>query len=145
MTAELTFVDTNILVYAHDVDAGEKHERASALIADLWGSRSGALSTQVLQEFYITVTRKLPTPVAKRHAREAVEDYATWQVYSPNSVDIVAASSLEERRQLSFWDALIVIAAHRIGATRMVSEDFQHGLNIDGLLVSNPFLAPTPG
>ena len=74
-----TFVDTNILVYAHDADAGRRHDVASALVRQLWDARDGVLSTQVLQEFYVTVTRKIPKPISRKDARDLVQTYTAWR------------------------------------------------------------------
>lgn len=141
-TIDKTFVDTNILVYAHDVDAGSKHMRARAVVAELWDSRRGALSTQVLQELYVNVTRKLPRRLPRAVARDLVEVYARWDVVSIDAVRIHRAAELEERHKLSFWDALIVVAAHDSGAARLLSEDLNDGQAFGGLRVENPFLPP---
>jgi predicted nucleic acid-binding protein len=135
------FLDTNVLVYAYDADAGSKHEAANALIVDLWEQDAGVISTQVLQEFYVTVTRKLPKPLARRTAREIVGTYEAWATHRPDLTDIVAASELEERHRLAFWDALIVVSAQRSGAGTLLSEDLQHGRRIAGVTISNPFAA----
>jgi predicted nucleic acid-binding protein len=139
MTAELTFVDTNILLYAHDRSAGHKHELARSLVADLWGSRTGALSTQVLQEFYVNATRKLPRPLAAPRARAVVERYSNWTVHCIEAADIVDASVQGKRHRLSFWDSLIVVAAARCGASTLVTEHLQHGRSIGGLRIVDPF------
>lgn len=136
-----TFVDTNVLVYAYDADAGSKHEQAQSLLVELWESESGVVSTQVLQEFYVTVTRKLRKPLVKRRAREVVATYESWPVHRPGIDDIVAAAELEERHRLAFWDALIVVAAQRSGAERLLSEDLQDGRRIAGVSIANPFVA----
>jgi predicted nucleic acid-binding protein len=135
----LTFIDTNILVYAYDADAGDKHKKAEALLRDCWETESGALSTQVMQEFYVTVTRKLPKTISKRAAREVIQAYEAWPVYHPNTGDILAASELEEQHSLSFWDALIVVAAQKSGAVDLASEDLQDGRQIGSLKITNPF------
>jgi len=138
--AEKTFVDTNILVYAYDIDSGAKHERAKRLLIGLWEGGVGVVSTQVLQEFYVTVTRKLAKPISKRAAREVVATYEVWEVFRPGAIDISAASETEERFRLSFWDALIITAARRCRATSLLSEDLQDGMVIDSLTISNPLL-----
>jgi len=135
-----TFVDTNVLVYAHDRGAGERHDRARRLVADLWESRSGVLSTQVLQEFYINVRRKAAHPVSPGEARNALEDYMTWTVVTNTPDSIIGAVELERRHRLGFWDALIVQAALDSGAERLLSEDFQHGRRFGTLRVENPFV-----
>lgn len=137
--SDKVFVDTNVLIYAHDVDAGAKHAVAAGLVKDLWASRLGVLSTQVLQEFYVNVTRKIPAPLARAVARDIVTSYAVWQV-EPIDVDRVReASELEERHRLSFWDALILVAARRGGAAKVLSEDLNPGARTNGVLVVNPF------
>ncbi len=139
MTGERTFVDTNVLVYAYDADAGAKHERAQSQLQALWEDESGLMSTQVLQEFYVTVTRKLSRPLPRRTAREVVDTYRAWPVHRPDVDDVIAASQLEEPHQLSFWDALIVVSAARSGAHSLLTEDLQDGQRFDGLVVVSPF------
>ncbi len=139
MTGELTFVDTNVLVYAYDADAGAKHEKARSQLQALWHQESGLVSSQVLQEFYVTVTRKLGRSLARRTAREVVATYGAWPVHRPDVDDLLAASELEEQHQLSFWDALIVVSARRSGAHSLLTEDLQDGRRFDGLEVVSPF------
>jgi predicted nucleic acid-binding protein len=134
------FVDTNVLVYAYDVEQREKHGIARDLLIHLWETRRGALSTQVLQEFYVTVTRKLARPLDRATARRVVATYQVWPMAIIDPTDILAASEVEERFQLSFWDALILSAARKVNADRLLSEDFQTGRTIDGILVENPFV-----
>ena len=140
MTAELTFIDTNILLYAHDRSAGHKRDIASALLSDLWGSRSGALSTQVLQEFYVNATRKLAKPLSAPRARAVIDRYSNWRVHHIEPGDIIAASELEKRHRQLFWDALIIVSAARVGAATVMTEDLQHGRHIAGLTITNPFV-----
>ncbi|MGH2573826.1 MAG: PIN domain-containing protein [Actinomycetota bacterium] len=135
-----TFVDTNVLAYAHDGSESIKQPVAQALLEGLWQSGTGVLSTQVLQEFYVVVTRKFDPPMTLRAAREVVALYAQWAVVEVDVALILAASELEERHRLSFWDALIVEAARRAGATRLVSEDFQSGRSIVGVRLEDPFI-----
>ena len=136
-----TFVDTNVLVYAHDTSDAARQPIAAQLLDDLWRSRDGLLSTQVLTEFYAVVTRKFDPPIPRREARVLIDAYAAWPLVQVDAPLIVAASALEEQHSLSFWDALIVEAARRGGANRLVSEDLQHGRRIAGLVIANPFLA----
>lgn len=136
-----TFVDTNVLVYAHDSSDRRRHPIAAALVDDLWRARDGVLSTQVLTEFYAVVTRKFDPPMPRREARGLIDIYAAWPVVQVDPPLIVAASALEEKHSLSFWDALIIEAAQRAGADRLVSEDLQTGRRIAGLVIDNPFLA----
>lgn len=135
-----TFVDTNVLVYAHDVDAGAKRQIAKEILRELWGERTGVLSIQVLQEFYVNVTRKIPSPLPKASARLVVDGYATWSVET-TPAEMIAAFRIEDEARISFWDALIVSSAIRSGATRILSEDFNAGQRISGILIDNPFAA----
>lgn len=134
-----TFVDTNILVYAHDSDAGDKYLKARDAVKSLWDDGNGALSTQVLQEFYITVRRKIQRPLTPSQARGIIEGYLVWDVVQNNPASILRASEIEERYQLSFWDALIVCAAAAVNATRILTEDLNHGQLIEGVRIVNPF------
>lgn len=134
-----TFVDTNILIYAHDLDAGPKHEIAKRRIAELWLSREGVISLQVLQEAYVTLTRKIPKPLSRKAARMVVEGYAAWTVQRMDVSDLVRASELGERHKLSFWDALIVVAAVEANAATLLTEDLNHGQRIETVRVENPF------
>jgi predicted nucleic acid-binding protein len=138
------FVDTNVLVYAHDRSETRRQPVAQALLAELWRNRSGALSTQVLHEFYVVATRKYDPPMSRREARQLVDAYSHWQLVQIDVALIVAASQLEERHSLSFWDALIVEAARRAGANRLVTEDLQGGRRLAGVLIHNPFTRAGP-
>lgn len=133
------FVDTNVLVYAHDAGAGQKLERARDLLRGLWSARSGCLSIQVLQEFFVTVTRRLPTTLDSPTAAAAVEDYARWTLHEPRSVDVLAAIELHEQAQIAFWDAMIVRSAAALGCGVLYSEDLNAGQRYDGVLVVDPF------
>lgn len=136
-----TFIDTNILVYAHDMDAGKKHEMAAQVVSEFWESRTGALSTQVLQEFYVTLTRKIPVPLDKARARRLIKSYSVWDVVM-NDVPIMArASEIEEAYKISFWDALIISAAFSGNASTVLTEDLNHGQVIEGISIKNPFLS----
>lgn len=137
--AELTFVDTNVLVYAHDRSESHKQPLAQALLQELWDNGTGVLSTQVLQEFYVVATRKYDPPMSRALARELVALYATWQLVAVDALMILSASELEEAHTLSFWDAMVVEAARRTGATRLLTEDMQDGRIIGGVRIEDPF------
>ncbi len=139
----LTFVDTNVLAYAHDASEPLKQRVAADLLASLWDARAGALSTQVLQEFYVVVTRKFRPPLTAAAARRLLASYGRWRLVVVDLPIILRATALGEHHRLSFWDALIVAAAEVVGAERLVSEDLAPGLRIAGILVENPF-APSP-
>ena len=136
---QLTFVDTNVLVYAHDRSEPARQSVAQAVLEQLWVDRTGVLSTQVLQELYVVATRKLNPPMRRAAARELVALYGEWPVVQVDVALVVSASELEERHTLSFWDALIVEAARRAGATRLLTEDLQQGRRIGGVSIENPF------
>jgi predicted nucleic acid-binding protein len=135
----LTFVDTNVLAYAHDPSETRRQPIAQALLDVLWQERGGVISTQVLQELYVVTTRKFDPPMDRPAARELVALYAEWPVMRVDVPLILAASALEGRHTLSFWDALIVEAARRSGATRLLTEDLQSGRRIGGVQIENPF------
>jgi predicted nucleic acid-binding protein len=135
-----TFVDTNVLVYAHDVDDLSKHDLARDALRELWNDGTGVLSPQVLQEFYVNVTRKIATPLAKDAARLVVSTYAIWCV-DVTSADVAAAFRIEDEAKIGFWDALIIASASKAGAARILSEDLNAGQTIAGVLIENPFVA----
>jgi predicted nucleic acid-binding protein len=137
---ERVFVDSNVLVYAHDADSGDKQRLAANVVAEILDARSGVLSLQVLQEFYNTVTHKLRSAIARDIARELLRGYSSWIIQPMTAEDVVAAAYLEQRHQLSFWDALIVQAASLAGAKKLLSEDLQHGRSINGIAIQNPFI-----
>jgi predicted nucleic acid-binding protein len=134
-----SFVDTNILVYAEDRDAGRKREIARDLLVDLWSSREGVLSVQVLQEFYVTVTRKLKRPMSAAMAAEIVDEYLTWQVVENTKTLLKAALQLQAKAQLSFWDAMMVQAAIEARCDRLYTEDLNAGQRVGGVTLVNPF------
>ena len=140
MSGEQSFVDTNVLIYAYDLSAGARHERAKRLIAELWKSRRGALSVQVLQEFYVVGTRKL-IQIAPADLRTILNDLALWRVHSPGAADVLAAVDLHQRYQVSFWDAMVLQSAARLGCTVVWSEDLNSGQHYQGVRVMNPFVA----
>jgi predicted nucleic acid-binding protein len=133
----LTFVDTNVLVSAEDGRDVRKRAVAVDVLDALWTSGWGVLSTQVLQEFYDSSTRKLKMEPGV--ARRIVAEYAAWPVVETTAQLIVSASLLHERHRLAFWDAMVVEAALLSGATTLLTEDLQDGRRIGGLTISNPF------
>ena len=136
--SDKVFIDTNVLLYAHDMDAPAKRQIANRRLDELWRKRNGALSVQVLQEFYVNVTRKIRTPLPKTSARKVVDTYAIWAVeISPG--DIASAFRIEDEAGIGFWDALILAAAVKSGAERILSEDLNAGQSISGVTIENPF------
>jgi len=134
------FVDTNVLVYAHDRGSGKKHAVASELVKELWHERSGVLSTQVLQELYVNVRRKAEKPLSAAASRRLIEDYLCWQIIVNDGAAVLQALDLEQRYTISFWDALIVQAANGAGVRLLYSEDLNHGQTYGMVEVCNPFL-----
>ncbi len=134
----IAFVDSNVLIYAHDRDAGAKRELARALCGRLWTEHAGVVSVQVLQEFFVTVTRKLKTPIARAQAREVVRTYAPWVISPTTPETVLRATELSETAGIDFWDALIVAAAEQSGAETLYSEDLNDGQLIAGVRVVNP-------
>jgi predicted nucleic acid-binding protein len=139
MTAKV-FVDSNILIYAHDADAGSKQKIAATQIKALWKNRFGRISTQVLQEFYVTVTQKLGKPLSKSDAREIVRDYAQWVATPTSPQTVIRASEIGEVWRLSFWDSLILAAAEEQECSTVLTEDLNSGQTVAGIRIVNPFL-----
>jgi len=134
-----TFVDSNVLIYAHDLDAVAKNGIAKAALGELWSERAGVLSMQVLQEFYMNVTRKIASPLSKDSARNVVNAYSIWCIET-TPAEIASAFRIEDESRIGFWDALIVASAVKSGAVRILSEDLNAGQRIAGVLIENPFV-----
>jgi predicted nucleic acid-binding protein len=132
-----SFFDTNVLVYADDKAAPAKQRRALALVTEHRRARTGVVSLQVLQEYFVTVTRKLSLDASI--ARRKVELLAEFQVAAPEVADILAAIDLHRLHNLSFWDALVIRSAKQSGCIVLFSEDMQHTRDIEGLQIVNPF------
>jgi predicted nucleic acid-binding protein len=133
------FVDTNVLVYCRDASELEKQAKAATWMAILWEKRTGCLSYQVLQEFYITVTAKLVPGLEPDAARRDVRALLAWQPLPLDARLLEGAWLLQDRYRFSWWDALIAAAAQAAGCRYLLSEDFQEGMDIGGLRVLNPF------
>lgn len=136
-----SFFDTNVLVYSDDQDSPEKQRRALELLAEHRRAKTGVVSMQVLQEYFVTVTRKLQ--VEARIARRKVELLAEFDVAAPDVADILAAIDLHRLHRFSFWDALVVGSAKQAGCKILFTEDLQDTREIDGLRVVNPFAKAT--
>lgn len=136
---ELEFVDTNVLIYAHDRSAGTKHEQAKDLLQSLWDQRTGCLSTQTLQEFYVNVTRKLEQPLQPEVAAAIIADLSVWEIHRPAVNDVLAAIQLQTSHQFSFWDAMILTSAQQMGCKVLWSEDLSDGQTVFDVTVRNPF------
>ncbi len=134
------FIDSNVLVYAHSRASGEKRERATAVVDGLWDSRNGCLSIQVLQEFFVTVTTRVPEPLSVTEASEVVETYSRWTIHSPDPGDLLSAIDVQRRYRISFWDAMVIQSAKRLGCGTVWTEDLSHGQIYVGVTVRNPFV-----
>lgn len=135
----LTFIDTNILLYAHDRSAGAKQQLAANLLARLWEERRGTLSPQVLQEFLVNALRKLTAPLSLAQAKDIVRTYGLWVRHDASVSHILRATEIMELTGFSFWDSQIIASAEAAGANILYSEDMQHGQRICGLEIRNPF------
>ncbi|MBW2005711.1 MAG: PIN domain-containing protein [Deltaproteobacteria bacterium] len=156
MKGDKVFLDTNIIIYAYDAHAGEKHRIAKKIFVELWDSGLGVISTQVLQEFFVNVTQKIPKILDKRLVKGIVSDLLKWDVvvndgesvieaieillrYDYSFWDSLIAIEILLRYDYSFWDSLIIEAAIRSGAVVLLSEDLSHGQIIHGVTIKNPF------
>ncbi len=137
---EKVFVDSNILIYAHDKDAGSKQRRAAECLRSLWDNQSGRLSTQVLQEFYVNVTLKIKKPLKRGLAREIVRNYGFWVASPITAATVVRGSEISEIWRIAFWDGMIVAAAEQDGAAELLTEDLRAGQVIAGVRIVNPLL-----
>jgi predicted nucleic acid-binding protein len=131
-----SFVDTNILFYAHDRQAGPKHDRANRVLVELLGSDAGVLSTQVLQEFCVNLRRK--GNLTADEARRVIQDFLGWEIVVNTAESVLGALEIESRHDISFWDALIVYAAQAAGAEILYSEDLNDGQMFGPIRVVNP-------
>jgi predicted nucleic acid-binding protein len=134
------FVDTNIIVYAYDVSAGEKHRKAVEIMKDIWSTGYGIISSQVLQEFFVNVTRKIAKPLSVLTAKEIVKDLLKWKTVSINGEIILEAIDIHNEHKYSFWDSAIIAAAIEGGAGVLLSEDLTNKQQIKGLVIKNPFI-----
>jgi len=135
------FVDTNVFVYAHDRSAGAKQAQARRLIDRLFASGTGCLSVQVLQEVFVTLTRKVPRPLDEAAAEAVIETLSSWRAFEPRVGSVFSAIGLERRLGIAFWDAMILHAAAELECEIVWSEDLKAGQAYDGVTVRNPFAA----
>ena len=141
MTATV-FVDTNVLLYARDASEPVKQPLARHWLDELWTRRIGRSSHQVMHEYYVAVTRKLKPGLTRAEAQADIRDLMTWRPLPADQAMIEDAWWLEGRFELDYWDALVVAAARATRCDRLLTEDLQDGMDLDGLTVTNPFTAP---
>jgi len=133
------FVDANVLVYAFDSSAARKRPAAQQLLERLWESGTGCVSVQVLQEFFVTITKKVPKPLPVADAKARISEFAAWTVFVPTADDIVAAIDLQTQAKIGFWDALVVLAAAESECDVLWTEDLNDGQLLRGVRIRNPF------
>ena len=138
MTAPI-FVDTNIFVYARDARDSVKQSKAYEVLSFLWRTKLGRVSFQVLNEYYVTVTKKLQPGLERESARADVQDLLAWNPMTHSASTIHQAFDIESRYSVSWWDSLIVSSAIEAECDTVYSEDLQHGMLISGVTVLNPF------
>ena len=133
------FVDANILVYAFDSSAARKQRAAQQLLERLWKGGTGCVSVQVLQEFFVTITKKVPKPLTVDDAKARIRELAVWTVFAPTAEDILAAIDLHAQAKIGFWDAMIVLAAEESECDVLWTEDLNNGQMLRGVRIQNPF------
>jgi predicted nucleic acid-binding protein len=133
------FIDTNVLVYAYDTSAGEKYQEARKIMGTLWDSGNGIISSQVLQEFFVSVTKKISKPLSLLTAKEIVKDLLKWKTVIIDGEIIMEAIDIQSQHKYSFWDSMIIAAAVEGGAGTILSEDLSDKQAIKGIIVKNPF------
>lgn len=136
-----TFIDTNIFVYCFDNGSPEKKKKAIEIVEGFWENSKGVLSFQVLKEFFVTVTEKLPNKMDLRDAKAAVIDLLTWEIFHESKSSFEKSLQIVERYRLSFWDANIVSAAILSDCAQIFSEDLRHRQTIEGVKIVNPFVS----
>jgi predicted nucleic acid-binding protein len=139
MSADAVFVDTNVLLYARDRTEPEKHRRAADWLARLWRSGAGRTGVQVLNEYYVNVTRKLSRPMEPAAAREDVEDLMAWRPAAVSNGLVLRAFEVEDRFGYGWWDSLVIAAALEQNCGWLLTEDLQHGQSVWGLQIVDPF------
>lgn len=139
MPEDKVFLDTNIFIYAYDITALKKHTIAKEIVIDLWQSNLGVISAQVLQEFYVNITKKIPKPLDINMAKEIISDLLTWNVFINDGDSILKAIDIGVQYHYSFWDSMILIAAINSNCKLLISEDLNNGQVIDGVTIKNPF------
>jgi predicted nucleic acid-binding protein len=134
------FVDTNLLVYAYDSSAGEKWKTSLDVLSLLWIHRTGVLSTQVIQELFVSLTQKVRNPILPETAKEIISDLLRWPLVVNDGGNILRAVDLQIKYHFSFWDSLILQAAMTSNSEFLLSDDFQDGQVIESITIVNPFL-----
>ena len=140
MKEDKIFIDTNIIIYAYDNSAGYKQKIASDILIKLWNTGNALISTQVLEELFVNITRKIPNPLAVLEARTLISDLMHWDTVVVDNEIIINSIDIFVKHRFSFWDSLIMTSAVKGGASFLYSEDFQHGITVEGIKIINPFI-----
>ncbi len=135
------FVDTNIILYAYDCSDPVKHSKARALLHNLWDTGLGSVSVQVLQELYVNLTHKIPNFLSSIEARQIILDLGRWRYHAPGLDGLLKAIDIQQRYQLSFWDAMVVCSAQSLQCSILWTEDLNPGQDYDGVRALNPFFS----
>jgi predicted nucleic acid-binding protein len=133
------FVDANVLVYAFDSSAARKQQAGQQLLERLWANGTGCVSIQVLQEFFVTITKKVPKPLSVDDAKARIREFAAWTVFAPGAEDVLTAIDLHAEAKIGFWDAMVVLAAAESGCDVLWTEDLNDGQLLRGVRIRNPF------
>lgn len=136
----LIFVDTNILIYAHDTTAVEKNKIAVELLNSIWDREIGCLSIQVLQEYYVVATRLPELLLSSEEAASVIILLSQWNIHTPTPKDLLGAIQFQAKHMISFWDAMILYSAEQLGCDTMYTEDLNHEQTYGSVQVINPFV-----
>jgi len=134
------FVDTNIFLYAYDLSDAGKRQKAQALISHLWETGRGCISIQVLQELYVNLTLKIPRPLTPQVATQIISDLGQWRLHIPELSSLIEAVNIQQRHQVSFWEAMIICSAKELDCITLWTEDLNPGQRYEGIDVVNPLL-----
>jgi predicted nucleic acid-binding protein len=133
------FLDTNVLLYCIDDRTPAKRDSAQAWVAACWTRRCGRTSAQVLNEFYVNARRKFPSAISAGDARAVVRRYQHWSPWQNDQATVETAWGIETRYGFSYWDALVLAAAQQQGCAYVISENMQHGQQVDSVQILDPF------
>ena len=135
----LQFIDTNIFIYAYDCSSPEKQRKAKELVLNLWENQNGCISVQVLQEFYVNIVYKVPVPLPVKEALMIITDLSCWYLHTPSASDVIETINIQQNYRISFWDAMIINSAKKMGCNILWTEDLNEEQVIEGVIIKNPF------
>ena len=140
MKDDRIFIDTNVLVYAFDISAGIKHKKAKEIVENCWRLENGVISSQVLEEFFVCLTKKIPAPVDSIIVEQIIRDFLKWRTVAIDGDMILEAINIHIKHKFSFWDSLIIASAVSGRANMIFSKDLSDSQTIEGIVIKNPFL-----